>query len=72
MYIVNTALLSAVPEFPVIIDGNSQLLLLTVAYFGPLLRSTSSQNSNDQREITYKRFMGLNGHLSILSIELTL
>lgn len=49
MYIVNTALLSAVPEFPVIIDGNSQLLLLTVAYFGPLLRSTSSQNSIDQR-----------------------
>lgn len=49
MYIVNTALLSAVPEFPVIIDGNSQLLLFTVAYFGPLLRSTSSQNSIDQR-----------------------
>lgn len=49
MYIVNTALLSAVPEFPVIIDGNSQLLLLTVAYFGPLLRSTSLQNSIDQR-----------------------
>lgn len=49
MYIVYTALLSAIPEFPVIIDGNSKLLLLTVAYFGPLLRSTSSQNSIDQR-----------------------
>lgn len=49
MHIVNTALLSAIPEFPVIIDGNSKLLLLTVAYFGPLLRSTSSQNSIDQR-----------------------
>lgn len=49
MYIVNTALLSAVPEFPVIIDGNSKLLLLTVADFGPLLRSTSLQNSIDQR-----------------------
>lgn len=47
MYIVNTALLSAVPEFPVIIDGNSKLILLTVAYFGPLLRSTSLQNGID-------------------------
>lgn len=49
MHIVNTALLSAVPEFPVIVDGNSKLLLLTVADFGPLLRSTSLQNSIDQR-----------------------